>query len=143
MNHVPAAPAQAPELAELLYRLTKQLVAHMTAETAALDLTVTEYGALRTLREPMPMRMLADSMGIDPSTLTSVADRLEERGLIERRPHPTDRRVKQLALTPAGERLRTSGYERLRASNPVLQRLDGQEAAQLHALLMRALPDGG
>src|SRR6266550_8777798 len=37
-----------------------------------------------------PMRDLADHMGVDASYVTGLADALEERGLVERRPHPTE-----------------------------------------------------
>src|SRR6266700_1395732 len=64
-------------------------------------------GAMKTLfklepGEGIPMRELADHWGFDASYVTSLADALEERGLVERRPHPTDRRVKMLVLTAKG-----------------------------------------
>ena len=46
-------------------------------------------------------------MQIDASQMTWLVDRLEERGYVERRPLPTDRRVKTIALTPTGLALRT------------------------------------
>src|SRR5216110_3367969 len=54
----------------------------------------------------VPMRDLADRWGFDASYVTSLADALEERGLVERRPHPTDRRVKMLAITRKGVQAR-------------------------------------
>lgn len=42
---------------------------------------------------------LADILEIEPITLTRLVDRLEEAGLVERRAHPTDRRIRQLFLT--------------------------------------------
>ena len=41
-------------------------------------------------------------MGIDPSTMVSLIDQLETAGLAERRPHPTDRRARAIAITPKG-----------------------------------------
>src|SRR3954447_5933947 len=55
---------------------------------------------------PVPMRQLACAMRCDPSNVTGLADRLERRGLVERRADPADRRVKALALTPDGARVR-------------------------------------
>lgn len=43
---------------------------------------------------------LADILEVEPITLTRMIDRLEARGLVERRQHPTDRRIWQLFLTP-------------------------------------------
>lgn len=45
--------------------------------------------------------MLADLLEVEPITLTRILDRLEEAGLVERQPHPTDRRVRLLRLTEA------------------------------------------
>lgn len=46
---------------------------------------------------------LAERVGIDGSSLVRLLDILSERGLLERRPDPADRRSRQLYLTPAGE----------------------------------------
>ncbi|HET7016160.1 MAG TPA: MarR family transcriptional regulator [Streptosporangiaceae bacterium] len=65
--------------------------------------------------EPRPMRALADALCCDASMATWLVDRLEERGLVERRTPPSDRRVKTIVLTSLGitirERLRESFYE--------------------------------
>jgi DNA-binding MarR family transcriptional regulator len=53
--------------------------------------------------EGVAMRELADHWNVDASYVTSLIDSLEERGLVERRPHATDRRVKMVALTDKGE----------------------------------------
>ena len=51
------------------------------------------------------MRTLADRLGLDPANLTGVVDKLEERGLVTRQPHPQDRRVPSPPeLTPTGWR---------------------------------------
>src|SRR6266699_3718389 len=52
--------------------------------------------------EGRPMGSLAQGLQCDASTMTWLVDRLEERGLVERRMLPTDRRVKAVALTPRG-----------------------------------------
>ncbi|MER7187606.1 MarR family transcriptional regulator, partial [Streptomyces hyaluromycini] len=49
--------------------------------------------------EPLPMRKLAQKLKCEPSNVTGIVDRLEARGLVERRPDPTDRRVKLAAAT--------------------------------------------
>jgi DNA-binding MarR family transcriptional regulator len=55
---------------------------------------------------PLPMRAMADALDVDASMITWLVDRLEERGLVERRPMPSDRRVKVIALTRRGLELR-------------------------------------
>jgi DNA-binding MarR family transcriptional regulator len=66
---------------------------------------------LHTLRliEPgleVPMSSLAGKLFCDNSNVTGIVDRLEGRGLIERRPAEHDRRVKLLVLTDEGEQVR-------------------------------------
>jgi DNA-binding MarR family transcriptional regulator len=48
------------------------------------------------------MRKLAQKLKCEPSNVTGIVDRLETRGLVERRPDPADRRVKVAAATEAG-----------------------------------------
>ena len=48
------------------------------------------------------MSELAETWGFDASYVTALADGLQERGLAERQPHPTDRRVKTIVLTAEG-----------------------------------------
>lgn len=50
----------------------------------------------------MTLSELAVRMSCEPSNATVVIDKLESQRLIERRPHPSDRRAKQLLLTPEG-----------------------------------------
>jgi len=82
-----------------------------------LGLTPAHYRALSILdpEEPRPMRALASTLCCDASMATWLVDRLEERGLAERRTPPNDRRVKTVVLTPLGirtrERLRESFYD--------------------------------
>ena len=67
--------------------------------------------------EPRPMRAMADALACDASMVTWLVDRLEERGLVERRTSPTDRRVKTLILTPLGIRTRVRQSNRLNTSS--------------------------
>ena len=54
------------------------------------------------------MGRLARGLACDASNVTGIVDRLEARGLIERRPGASDRRVKVLVITREGERLRAT-----------------------------------
>jgi DNA-binding MarR family transcriptional regulator len=68
-----------------------------------------------SIESPPPMRVLADELHCDASFVTSIVDKLEERGFVERRPSPTDRRVKTVVITEAGlkarDRLEAAMYE--------------------------------
>jgi DNA-binding MarR family transcriptional regulator len=60
-----------------------------------------------------PMGSLAHLFNCDASTMTWLVDRLEERGFVERRNLPTDRRVKAVALTPLGVKTKAKLVEHL------------------------------
>lgn len=69
------------------------------------DLRLSQYGALMVLAEtgPIPQQRLARSIDMDPRNVVPVVDSLEQRGLVQRRPDPIDRRRHQVGLTPAGQ----------------------------------------
>ncbi|NLU69243.1 MarR family transcriptional regulator [Streptomyces sp. HNM0574] len=90
-------------------------------------------------REATPMRQVARQLKCEPSNVTGIVDRLESRGLVERRPDPADRRVKVAAVTEEGRE--TAG--RLRGSldfaREPLAGLTTVERALLRDLLRRML----
>jgi MarR family transcriptional regulator, organic hydroperoxide resistance regulator len=84
-------------------RTTHRLLAALDAELAGAGLGPAEVNALAALGAgARTARALADATGQRPSTLTGVVDRLERRGLVERRPNPADRRSSVLEPTAAG-----------------------------------------
>ncbi|MFK0157751.1 MarR family winged helix-turn-helix transcriptional regulator [Streptomyces sp. NPDC090499] len=126
------------ELGKLVHDLDMQSNARMREWVAGLGLTVAQASALREMTGPMTMRELAGRMSCEPSNATVVIDKLESLRLIERRPHPTDRRAKQLVLTPEGAGLR----ERLLTvltEEPLFAGLTQDEQDALEGLLKRAL----
>jgi DNA-binding MarR family transcriptional regulator len=88
---------------------------------------------------PKPMRDLATALACDNSNVTGIIDRLEDRGLVERRPGATDRRVKMLVVTPKGVELRRQIKARMEAAPEALLRLDPEEQVLLRDLLCKAL----
>ena len=109
---------------------------------AARDLDLNP-GELKTLQllahEPQPMGAIARHLRCDASNVTWLADRLEERGLAERRPDPDDRRVKTLALTPAGRAAQHRSHARMHAPPEQLLALSAAELRTLRDLLQRCL----
>ena len=99
----------------LLQVAFERVHAHFAAVVAELELAPMQAKALHELdaEQPISMRELANRLGADPSNVTGLIDRLEGRGLVERRPHPKDRRVTGLALTPAGARVRQHLFAQL------------------------------
>lgn len=79
------------------------------------DLTATQLSALASLEVAgaMTPRELADAERVRPPTMTKIVAKLEERGLVQRTPHPTDGRQVILAATPAGREM-LAQFERAR-----------------------------
>jgi DNA-binding MarR family transcriptional regulator len=92
--------------------------------------------ALRAIEGPTSMKDLATRLKCDGSFVTAIADGLEQRDLARREVDPKDRRVKNLVLTPAGDRLREQVQE-LFDGFPGLARLEPEERASLIALLRK------
>jgi DNA-binding MarR family transcriptional regulator len=88
---------------------------------------------------PVPMRELARALHCDNSNVTGIADRLEDRGLVERRGADHDRRVKLLCLTPEGEDLRERLRELLSRPPEPLARLTPADQRALRDIMRRAL----
>ena len=74
--------------------------------------------------EGRPMGSLAQTFQCDASTMTWLVDRLEERGLVERRMLPSDRRVKTVALTPVGVKTKAELMEKLYEPPDELLKID-------------------
>ncbi|MEU5310695.1 MarR family transcriptional regulator [Streptomyces sp. NPDC021562] len=91
--------------------------------------------------EPLPMRKLAQKLKCEPSNVTGIVDRLEARGLVERRPDPADRRVKLAAATDEGRRVARDLREGLRFAREPLAGLSDAERLSLRDLLRRMLED--
>ena len=95
----------------------------------AVGLPFARVRALRRIADsPMTMGELAAALGVDAPNCTTVVDDLEERGLVERRPHPTDRRSRLVVTTATGARL-------ARRANRILDR----PPAALHELTLEDL----
>ena len=103
-----ASGAPAGEIAARVWRLLRDLLeAHQALWRRGLaerGLTMVQANALMVMADmpPVPMTKLADRLGVDPSWVTGLVDRLQTRGEVVRRPSPDDRRVKIVELTGAG-----------------------------------------
>ena len=113
---------------------------HEEYEDAAAEHTLTGAQArllgLLSL-EPLPMRRLAQKLRCEPSNVTGIVDRLEARGLVERRPDPNDRRVKLAAATTEGRRVAGSLRNSLDFAREPLAGLSTAEREALRDLLRR------
>ncbi|MEU4832641.1 MarR family transcriptional regulator [Streptosporangium sp. NPDC023615] len=133
----------AAELGELVSRVAGRLRAQFNATAAELDLPPAQALALANLRRPVPMRELADELSCEASNVTGIVDGLERRGLVVRRPDPSDRRVKRLVLTEEGTRRRDVLCSRGHAQATSLFALPGDDRLLLRDMLRRLLGDTG
>lgn len=114
------------------------------AVTRALGISFGRARALRRLaRHPMTMRELAQLLGIDPPNATVVVDDLESEGLVRRRPHHTDRRIKMVEATRKGKSLARRADEILGTPPPALSALDADDLETLRRILTSATLRGG
>jgi DNA-binding MarR family transcriptional regulator len=102
-------------------------------------LTPGDLRALSALDDetPRPMRTLARAWGCDASNVTWTVDRLERRGLVERRMLPSDRRVKTVVLTPLGASTKAELFTRLHEPPADLLALDRATLLALRDALHR------
>src|SRR3954464_6512726 len=126
----------------LLLQVAFELVsAHFAAAVAEVDLAPAQARALHELdlERPISMRELAERLKSDPSNVTGLIDRLEARGLVERRSHPSDRRIKGLALTSAGAKLRVRLFARLYSAPLAVASLGRRDQRALRDVLQRVV----
>lgn len=128
--------------AEALWKLLRDdafasLRDDFTVRVSECSLSLSQGKLIRELARPQSQRELARRLHYDPSNITALADSMEARGLIERRPDASDRRFRLLALTPEGELLRAALETRLAEPPEFLNRLTPAEQKQLLQLLAK------
>lgn len=130
----PVAAARA-EVVELLFSYVERLRTHFESIALAHDLTAMQAKVLMFLGDAEPMRCIAENLCCDPSNITGVVDRLQDRGLLTRTEDPSDRRVKLLHATTAGKKLRETIGLSLFRDMPGMGALSQSQVADLRNLL--------
>ncbi len=138
---VPEHPLLVQEVVGLWVEMQARLQAHFADLAAEQSLSAIQAKVLVNLDPDtaVSMRALASRLLYDPSNLTTVIDRLEQRGAVRRRSDPRDRRVKGLLLTEEGVRLRRTFWERLVFDAGPFGRLEADELKGLRDLLRAAV----
>ena len=119
-------------------RLQQIAVAIFLQEAEPHGVTPVQYAAMQALANApgVDQRTLARSIGFDTSTIASVIDRLEARGLVQRDLDPRDRRVRLLSLTGTGHALLTDVVPAMRrAQERMLQPLCAQDRIEFLRML--------
>jgi DNA-binding MarR family transcriptional regulator len=137
----PRRVSPAAEAWGLIHQLFMSHKGRFIAIAQEFDLTPMQMGAVRTLEpdQPVPMSELAEALHCDASNVTGLVDRLEARGLAERRGADGDRRVKMIALTQEGARVREALVTRMSEPPPPLAALSTADQRALRDVLRRAL----
>ena len=129
----------ATEAWELFMEIFGSVRPRMLDIQAEYGLKPPQFFALDALDEPVPMSHVADMLRCDRSAVTWITDRLEERGYVERRADERDRRVKLLALTDEGRRVRQEIRQRLAVPPEPIAGLSRNEQRELRDLLRKAV----
>ncbi len=125
-----------------MYEVFRASKPFLEAVASTFELTPQQMFALRQLSNdrPLPMSALATSLGCDASNVTSIVDKLESRGFVERKSADHDRRVKALVMTDAGVALQKRIEERMqKRPPPALANLALDDQKLLCEILGRAL----
>ncbi len=127
-----------PHIVPSLQRATHAVALWLDASLRHLNLSQAEAHVLAALADMSPCSIndLHRGFGHKRSTLTSLLDRLERRGLVRRGAHPTSRRLVLVALTDAGRPVATEVAEALRQlETRIAMRVSAEDvAAFLRAL---------
>jgi DNA-binding MarR family transcriptional regulator len=133
-------------VAFLLAQLGYHAAALFAQQIATIDLTPPHAGILRAIAsEPGPSQQaLSTRLGLLPSRVVAYVDELEDRGYVERRRNPSDRRLHALYLTAAGKKLmrRLSELAR-RHEQRMTAALDAGQRDKLRDLLATVAQDQG
>lgn len=139
-----AAPVRRIPLA-LARRFFQICTAAAADSVAEANLTPLEFAVLAYINKlvgqpDIDQSSLAARLGVDRNTISLLVERLESRGLLERRVGPTDRRVRLLHLTPSGEKLHKRLYLKAYADQRrLLEVLDASDREVLLDLLARVI----
>lgn len=136
----------AAENARAAFAVMADLVLDNQRRQAVSEAVGLPFGRVRALKRiaarPMTLRELADAMNVDPPNCTAIVDDLENRGLVERRPHPTDRRSKLVVITRAGAQLAKKAKAVMDRPPAQLAALSPADLRKLAEILARATGSG-
>lgn len=130
----------ARELARSFFALLMRHRAYFQGVFSELGMSAPQVQTLQFLSEgPMTMRELAVRAACEPSNLTGIIDKLEERRLVQRRIDSKDRRIKKVSLTRGGKAVRDKLMTRLSEPVPWMTSLTSEDQQQLLSIIERAV----
>jgi DNA-binding MarR family transcriptional regulator len=106
---VATAPSVQPKfgIIRLVTRVRVEMIDALDRELSKFDISAAQLIVLASVanKEADSAAQLCKSISYDPGAMTRMIDRLEQKGLVRRTPHPEDRRATNLELTAAGRAL--------------------------------------
>jgi len=137
--HDRIGPAETMAAVTNVMRVQQILQSAVDAALRPHGLTFARYEALVLLlfsrQGSLPMKVMGQRLQLHPTSVTNIVDRLETDRLVERTPHPTDRRTTLVAITEAGRQRQKLATVALTDIDFGLVGLDAPQTAQLTALL--------
>ncbi len=115
----------------------------MNTELKSFNLTTADLALLKIIEavESISQIHLGDQLGIDKASMVKHIDSLEKRKMLERIPHPTDRRVKNISLTKHGRKVLENSHEaKLRAEKKFFAPLTAAEEKMFRSLVQKLIP---
>ena len=134
-------PGQADHMAAVtsVMRVQQLLLSRIEDTLKPYGLTFAAYEALRLLafsrRGSLPMGKMGERLMVHPASVTNAISRLEQRGLVERRLSPDDRRVVLATITTAGQSLVQEATVALNQASFGLPGISPEQAADVTAVL--------
>jgi DNA-binding MarR family transcriptional regulator len=134
-------PGQANHMAAVtsVMRVQQLLLSRIEDTLKPYGLTFAAYEALRLLAftrsGSLPMGKMGERLMVHPAAVTNAISRLEQRGLVQRRMSPDDRRVVLATITPAGHALADKATAALNQAAFGMPGLTEDQAAQVTAML--------
>jgi DNA-binding MarR family transcriptional regulator len=137
VNWCPGGDRLDQDIFDAMTEFITQLMQRGERLAESFDVPVSCMKALRRLDVPVTMKDLGQRLRCDPSFVTMIADALEQRGLARREPSVTDRRIKNLVLTPQGLELKASLEQETLCVMPWADALTEEEREQFLGLVRK------
>jgi DNA-binding MarR family transcriptional regulator len=135
--------AAPPSVAFLVSRLGFEVGNRLAEGLAPLGIEPRHFGLLRMLAvsEGQSQRAIGEALDIHPNRMVALVDDLERLRLVQRRPHPSDRRAYALVLTDKGKRVLQKAFEAaIQIEQELCAGLEPAERSQLLSLLGKLRP---
>src|SRR5438046_384033 len=124
----------------VLMKAHRSLVRHAERSIVSLDMCISDFGVLEVLlhKGPQSVSLIGRRVELTSGSITTAIDRLEQRGLVARALHASDRRARVVDLTPDGKELITRVFAtHKQAMDHAAQGLSKAERGTLIALLKK------